>query len=96
MRFGVETHGTGAPLGGDIFHDRVLVRRILVNNREDAFAARGEGIVCCGIETVGIDTLPNGGSSNDFAGVGVNDSHHLVLAAGEEPVILGVEGKAGG
>jgi len=40
VRLGIERHGAGAALGGDILDDSVLIGRILVDDGEGAFAVR--------------------------------------------------------
>src|SRR5882724_2435491 len=91
----VEGHGAGASLGGDIFHDGVIVRGIFVDYGEGAFAVRSEGELRRGIEAVGVYTFANRGRGDHFSRVRVHDGHHFIVATREEAAILAVDGEAG-
>ena len=44
----------------------------------------------------GVDTFADRGRSEDFAAVGIDNRHHLVVASGEEATVLAIDGQPTG
>ena len=96
VRFGVERHGARSRLGLHIFRDAEFLRRVFFHDGQYAFTARGERQ--SGFIVVGgcVDTFADRGSCQDFAAIGIDYGHHLVIAADEEAAVLAVEGQSAG
>ena len=62
---------------------------------ERAVAIGAECVFGSRIEGGGIHTAADGRSRDNFTGVGIHDSHHFVVAAGEEAAVFGIHGHAG-
>ena len=67
-----------------------LLGRILVNDRERSISVGRECEVRGWIESVGIDAFSDRRGCNYLPSVRINDSHHLVVAAGKQTAILPV------
>src|SRR5579863_339310 len=77
----------------DIFRHAELVRRFFFHHRQHAFTAGGECQPGLGIERRCIHAVSDGRSGQHFSAVGVDDGHHLVVAADKEPAIFAVNRK---
>src|SRR5690348_10000268 len=50
MRLQIQAHGARAALGWDVLHHTVFIRRVFMDNGENAFAARSKEGICCRVE----------------------------------------------
>lgn len=89
----IDGHGAGALFGGNSLDDGKFVGRIFVNDSDVPFAVGSKGEIGARIEGVCVHALANGRSRDNFAGVGVDDRHDFVVAAGEEPPVFCVHGE---
>jgi len=96
VRLRVEGQGARAHGGGDGLEDSVLVRRILMDDGERAFAIGAEDEPGFRIEGGSVGALADGDGGEEFSGGGVEDGHDLVAADGEETSEFAVDGDAAG
>ena len=96
MIAGVQRHGPGTRLGLDGIDYGVFVRRILVRRRDGTIAAGRECQLGGRIEPGGIDAIPNRYLGNGFPGGVIHHYHLLIVTTGEEPLVRGINGQAGG
>src|SRR5215472_12795769 len=91
MRLGVESHGASSAFGLRVFRDAVFIGRLLLHDRHHALPAGGKGQP--GFIVVGscVHAFADRGCRENFAAVGIDYRHHLVVASGEEAPILAVD-----
>ena len=93
---GVESHGSRAALRRDRLDHGVFIGRVLMRDRDCAVTAGGERQSSRGIEAIRVYTLADRDGCNNFS-IGVIDyRHQLIVATGEEPLVLDVNRQAGG
>src|SRR5271165_968031 len=96
MGLGIERHRLGARQSLHRFDHRVLVRAVLVNHGNSAFAIGVEDHPGFGVEGCRVDVIADGQRGDDLAGVGIHYGHDFAAAAQEQTAIVAIDGHAAG
>src|SRR5882762_6166173 len=93
---GIERHGACPALSLNIVHYAEFVGRVLMNHRQDPFAAGGKGKPGLVVEGGCVDSFTDRQARDNLSIVRIHYRHDLVVAPGKQTPVLAVDREATG